>query len=217
MYNCNTSGYALRKSRVIAEHKHTCYEFIYYLKGTGDGFAGEEKYRYSPGVFVLVGPNIPHGETHETQTSMISVGFRLQNHFENPKSGCFKDAESRIFDIAQTIRHEFKQKNVYYQQAIENLLGQIVIEILRRTSTAVQKPQNINYAIAYIREYYMSAIDLDELARSTGYCEDHFRIVFRKKTGVSPRIYPGNPPERRKKNAGRSLPGPFGHLLQVRL
>ena len=175
--------------RTIAEHRHTCYEFIYYLKGTGRGFAGEEKYDYSPGTFVLVETGVPHGETHETRTSMISVGFRLQNHFENPKSGCFRDVESQIFDIAQTIRHEFKQKNVYYQQAIENLLGRIVIEILRRTSTAVQKSQNIDYAIAYIREYYMSAIDLDELARSTGYCEDHFRIVFRKKTGLSPKEF----------------------------
>ncbi len=35
----------------------------------------------------------------------------------------------------------------------------------------------------------MSKIDLTELARSTGYCDDHFRIVFKKKTGLSPKEY----------------------------
>ena len=88
------------------------------------------------------------------------------------------------------IRHEFKQKGVYYQQSIENFLERIVIEILKKTSTVVsQKWDNIDYAVSYIREYYMSKIDLTELARSTGYCDDHFRIVFKKKTGLSPKEY----------------------------
>ena len=151
--------------RTIAPHQHTCYEFIYYLKGSGNGIFGEEKYFYSPGSFVLVSPNVLHGETHESQTSMI-------------------------FNLIQMIRHEFKQKGVYYQQSIENFLERIVIEILKKTSTVVsQKWDNIDYAVSYIREYYMSKIDLTELARSTGYCDDHFRIVFKKKTGLSPKEY----------------------------
>ena len=176
--------------RTIAPHQHTCYEFIYYLKGSGNGIFGESKYSYSPGNFVLVSPNVIHGETHESQTSMISVGFRLQNHFASPQSCCFKDTGSEIFNLIQMIRHEFKQKGIYYQQSIENLLGRIVIEILKKTSNAVsQKRNNIDYAVSYIREYYMSNIDLTELARSTGYCDDHFRIVFKKRTGLSPKEY----------------------------
>ena len=176
--------------RTITPHQHTCYEFIYYLKGSGNGIFGEEKYSYSPGSFVLVSPNVLHGETHESQTSMISVGFRLQNYFATPNSCCFKDTASEIFNLIQLIRHEFKQKGVYYQQSIENFLERIVIEILKKTSTVVsQKRNNIDYAVSYIREYYMSNIDLTELARSTGYCDDHFRIVFKKKTGLSPKEY----------------------------
>ena len=30
---------------------------------------------------------------------------------------------------------------------------------------------------------------MSELARSTGYCDDHFRIVFKKKTGLSPKEF----------------------------
>lgn len=45
--------------RTIAPHQHTCYEFIYYLKGSGNGIFGEEKYFYSPGSFVSRQPQCP--------------------------------------------------------------------------------------------------------------------------------------------------------------
>ena len=176
--------------RTIAAHQHTCYEFIYYLKGDGTGICGENKYEYEPGTFVLVQPNETHGETHRSMTSMISVGFRSTETFTPAQSHCLKDVNSEIFGLIQAVRHEFKQKHAYYQQYIENLIGNILIRILRRTSNiTAQKQDNIDYAISYIKEYYMSAIDMSELARSTGYCDDHFRIVFKKKTGLSPKEF----------------------------
>lgn len=176
--------------RTIVAHQHACYEFIYYLKGDGEGSCGKIRYHYEPGTFVLVEPDTVHGEMHNTQTSMISVGFCLQEHFIEPQTCCLKDDSSKIFDLVQAIRHEFKQKPSYYREYIENLLSDILINVMRRTASASPaKDTNIDYAISYIREYYMTDINLVDLAKSTGYCDDYFRIVFKKKTGMSPKEY----------------------------
>ena len=176
--------------RTIVAHQHACYEFIYYLKGDGEGTFGKTKYRYEPGTFVLVEPEVVHGETHNTQTSMISIGFCLRDHFCAPQTCCYKDEPPRLFDVVQEIRHEFKQKSACYREYIEALLGIVLVAILRKSSLAAPaKDTNIDYAISYIREYYMSDINLAELARSTGYCDDYFRIIFKKKTGMSPKEF----------------------------
>ena len=118
--------------RTIVAHQHACYEFIYYLKGDGEGVNGKTKYRYEPGTFVLVEPDTIHGEVHNTQTSMISIGFCLHDYFISPQNCCYKDDTSKIFELVQAIRHEFKGKPPYYREYIENLLGNILIHILRK-------------------------------------------------------------------------------------
>lgn len=174
--------------RTIMAHQHACYEFIYYLKGNGEGSYGKTKYRYEPGTFVLVEPDTIHGEVHNTQTSMISIGFCLHDYFISPQNCCYKDDTSKIFELVQAIRHEFKGKPPYYREYIENLLGNILIHILRKGPVpSPGKENSIDYAISYIREYYMSDINMTELAKLTGYCDDYFRIVFKKKTGMAPK------------------------------
>ncbi len=176
--------------RTIVAHQHACYEFIYYLKGDGEGVNGKTKYHYEPGTFVLVEPNTIHGEVHNTQTSMISIGFCLHDYFISPQNCCYKDDTSKIFELVQAIRHEFKGKPPYYREYIENLLGNILIHILRKGPVpSPGKENSIDYAISYIREYYMSDITMAELAKLTGYCDDYFRIVFKKNTGMAPKEF----------------------------
>lgn len=176
--------------RTIVTHQHACYEFIYYLKGDGEGEYGKTKYHYEPGTYVLVEPDMLHGEVHNTQTSMISIGFCLRNHFAMPQSCCYKDETPKIFDLVQTIRHEFKAKPPYYREYIETLLENILIYILRKNpASSASKENSVDYAVSYIREYYMSDINMNELAKLTGYCDDYFRIVFKKKTGMAPKEF----------------------------
>src|SRR5690606_5058936 len=44
-------------------------------------------------------------------------------------------------------------------------------------------------AIAYIDEYFMTRIDFDSLAASSGYSTDYFRILFKKYTDTTPKQY----------------------------
>lgn len=176
--------------RTIVSHQHSCYEFIYYLKGDGQGSCGRSKYPYEPGTFVLVEPNTAHGEVHNTQTSMISIGFCLQDRFIAPRGCFYKDEPPQLFDLVQSIRHEFKKKSLYHKEYIENLIGNILILVSRRNQGNIpEKNSGIDYAISYIKEYFMADINLIDLAKSTGYCDDYFRIVFKQKTGMAPKEF----------------------------
>ena len=151
--------------RTIAVHQHSCFEFIYYLKGSGKGFYADTDYSYEAGTFVLLRPNTQHGETHETLTSMISIGFQVQNFFEEPQNCVLKSENSVFFDTVQNIRHELKNKLPFYKQKIEILLELLLTEILRATSgSEPEKKNSLDYTISYIKEYFMANLDLHQLA-----------------------------------------------------
>lgn len=176
--------------RTIATHKHNCYELICYLKGSGVGTFGDSTYTYEAGSAAIIAPDTPHGETHSELTSMISVGFTLTD-FYSPITSCFfPNANTALFDYFQDARHEFKQKKPYFKRKIECLIEILLIEIIRMNSPAAEDKKNsIDYAVSYINEYYMANLDLPQLAKSAGYCEDHFRKIFKEKTGMSPKTY----------------------------
>lgn len=178
--------------RTIAAHRHSCYEIVCYLKGSGTGKYGDETYSYSAGTFLLVSPETPHEETHGELTSMISVGFTVENPaIPAPQSCVVKDAAPTLFDYIQKIRHEFKKKRPYYKQSIENLIELILTEILYATTEFLPECESsgIDYAISYINEYYMTDLDLSQISRSAGYCDDQFRALFKKKTGMATKAY----------------------------
>lgn len=178
--------------RTIASHRHSCYEIVCYLKGSGTGEYGDETYSYSEGTFLLVSPETLHEETHAELTSMISVGFTVENlAIPAPQSCVVKDAVPILFDYIQKFRHEFKKKRPYYKQSIENLIELILTEILYATTESLPECESsgIDYAISYINEYYMTDLDLSQISRSAGYCDDWFRALFKKKTGMAPKAY----------------------------
>lgn len=176
--------------RTITPHKHGCYEFVYYLKGKGKSFCENISFEYDPGSYLLIAPETQHGETHEELTSMIAIGFTLENHFARPKTCNLHDSDSVVFNLVQKIRHEFKTKPLYYKQTIESVLNEILIEIFRATVPGEsQKTDSFDYVISYLKEYFMADVDINQLAKTTGYCPDHFRSLFEKKTGLSPKQF----------------------------
>ena len=67
----------------------------------------------------------------------------------------------------------------------------ILTEILYATTESLPECESsgIEYAISYINEYYMTDLDLSQISRSAGYCDDWFRALFKKKTGMAPKAY----------------------------
>lgn len=190
-------------TRTIAKHAHECYEFVYYIKGTGTAYLEEKEYAYSSGTCVLIPPKAQHCETHKELTSMIAIGFTLKDYFYSPDFVYLSDEKSRIFDLVQKIRHEFKAKAVYHVEYIESVLNELMIELFRMTQPAsVKKLTSFDYVISYLKEYFMADIDIKAFSKNSGYCVDHFRTLFKEKTGLSPKEFVLN---ERLKNAKHFL------------
>lgn len=176
--------------RTIAPHSHECYEFVYYIKGSGIIECDGKTYGYESGTYMLIPPKIQHGETHKELTGMISVGFSLKDYFFSPDFIYLSDEKSVIFDMVQKIRHEFKAKAIHHIEYIESTLNELLIKLFRMTQPLpMKKLTSFDYIISYLKEYYMADIDIKALSKNSGYCVDHFRALFKIKTGLSPKEF----------------------------
>lgn len=176
--------------RTIPEHAHDCYELVYYIDGEGISGYGKDSFSYGPGTYLLITPNIPHYEKHEKLTKIIAVGFRMNEFNENVYSRHFLDKNAIIFNYIQEIRKEYKQKQPFFERIINNIIKNIVINIVRELSVQYQSQEDLlDYVISFINEYYMTNITIEQLAKYSNYCIDHFRTLFKNKTGLLPKDY----------------------------
>lgn len=176
------------EKRVIQPHSHNFYEFVYYIKGSGKTKLGDQKFIFDDSSFVLIPPNILHEEIHDGCTSLYVLGFecdeRIPLYFSNKQN-------VGIIVLLKNIIKEQMNKDIQYDKIIEAKIQEILVLIQREGTIHRKKPygETINRAIQFIDEYYLTKIDLDELAKDVGYCGDRFRIVFKKQIGLNPKEY----------------------------
>lgn len=174
--------------RVIQPHSHSFYEFVYYIKGSGKTKIGDQEYLFNDGSFVLLPPYILHDERHDGRTSLYVIGFTFNEEFPL----FFSNQENiEISRLIKNIMKEQTNKDVYYDKIIEANIKEILVCIQREKAISKRKPyiDAINRAVKFIDEYYLTKIDLNELAKNVGYCSDRFRIVFKKQIGQNPKDY----------------------------
>lgn len=170
----------------ITVHHHNCYELVYYTSGTGSTTIGGTEYRYAPNTFSLIRPRTAHNEVHDETTELLCIGFSLNEsasvQFEN---GVYPDRSSLLMQIVNKLKHELSTQRLHYQHKLELLLNEFIIEI-ERTRSSRSFADLLEYIENYINENFHQEIDLPSLAKITGYSYDHFRHVFKDKTGESP-------------------------------
>lgn len=177
------------EKRVILPHSHNFYEIVYYIKGSGETKLGKRKYNFGDDSFVLIPPNILHDEAHYGRSSLYVLGFEYSEHVPL----YFSDQQhSRILMLLKNIIKEQANKEMLYNKVIEAKIQEIIVLIQREGKTYKQKvyAETIYRSIQFLDEYYhMTKIDLSELAKEAGYCEDRFRILFKKQVGLTPKQY----------------------------
>jgi len=134
-------------------------------------------------------PGKVHGEIHERTGKSLVLWFELP--FESDfVSIAQNDSALSFHGIAERIRSEIKERLFGYDKLVASLITEIVVLLGRRQSL---KKQNSDYMIhniiAYIDEYYMTPLQVTELASESNYSDDHFRILFNKITGKNPKEY----------------------------
>ncbi len=201
-------------STFIPLHCHNYCELIYYYEGSGkvdytpnphepykeaqrllwinDAPQTFGSFNFSAKTALLLTPNTVHNESHFVlRSNLVAIGFSLTDEetalVKNQK---YVDGDSFIHDCMQAIEREFFQKPYRYIENINAYLTLSLNRILSHSATANENPlSSIDYIINYCDEYFMLPLNIESLASSLGYCPDHFRILFKRKTGMTPKQY----------------------------
>lgn len=181
-----------KPNREILNHSHNAYEFVYYFNGKGDCILENENSSFDKDTYAIITPNTNHSETHKGTGHIFAMGFTSESDL-GLNNQVFNGFNPNIYSLVQKIKLEFIKKDEFYEDVIRSLLKELTIYLKRSqknlTSNKLYANKDISFAVTYLNEYFMTEIDLEELASSTGYCLDHFRVLFKKHTGTTPKAF----------------------------
>ncbi|HHW89656.1 MAG TPA: helix-turn-helix transcriptional regulator [Clostridiales bacterium] len=194
----------------VPPHLHNCYELVYFHSGSGEsGYVNLESFNYqsenyikyynnfnisnlefkfSPGTFIIYSPYALHNEIHFDPSKITAIGFTIDKNLEyefNTKR--YNDFDSLIHKYIMDIETEYLNRNFNYIKMIEVLIFQLLTHLKRLDNNP--QSTSIQFAKAYIDQYFMTDIKLYKLAKQSGYCTDYFRIRFKEEYGCAPKAY----------------------------
>ena len=201
----------------IAPHCHNCHEITFYRGGMGrveyapppsdqrrineqliwvkSDFVPERNFDFKQLTCFYVPPYTIHNERHfAPEMDLVSIGFELSES-DPPfdRTALVSDKDGFIADKINNIEREFTDRPRFFAENINAYLSLIYNRILQSqyngSNAPAQEGTDFDYIINYFNEYFMTAIDIESVAATMGYCADHFRLLFKKKMGVSPKQY----------------------------
>ena len=132
--------YVGRLTQSRSQHKHNCYEIIFYRKGGGIFCFLGEIIDINPGKFIIVPPDTVHSSTYtsETESIFIQVEFSHIFSFTSPKVVADNDANDGSFLVKLIFENRFS--NSEYLISLTNALAHFLLQ-------NVQTEKNINVVI----------------------------------------------------------------------
>ncbi|GIQ64807.1 hypothetical protein PACILC2_33750 [Paenibacillus cisolokensis] len=173
-------------------HKHNCYELVYYVTGTGTMNLDGELLRYTPNTMTVTRPNFMHDERHDEATDVIFFGFRYDDFPVPLRNGLVPDSERRdILRLVLSMKEELLEQKRHYDYRVDLLLNETILLIGRLANLDAEdnRPEKLFYARRYLDENFTQPVNMQTLAELSGYSSDHFRHLFKERTGMSPSRY----------------------------
>ena len=201
----------LNEKQTVPPHAHSCYEFVYYISGSGKILydpspqkahtdfdflhkltATQKSFVYAPSTYILFSPHIVHNERHNELSAILFIGFELTEAEEKLFADIFNatgsDFDKKILHLITKIQNEYLHKKKNFETLIASYLTEIFVE-MTRTQTDSSDYSDLNHILSYIDEYYYLDLSVEDIALKANYSPSHFRKLFRKFTGVSPKVY----------------------------
>jgi len=181
----------------VPKHAHSCWEMVYYVhaKGVSSFYGDNEKttvISYANSTFALIPPHLVHDELSEPNCKIFAFGFQpapeLTQRLFSLACQTHGDVDFSIFKQAERIVAEYEEKKFGWVSQLDCLLHSLLVSLIRQKYSSVSRA-SIDYAINYINQYYMTEVNLNELAAESGFSPTHFRVLFKERLGVSPKQY----------------------------
>src|SRR5690606_22790102 len=141
-------------------------------------------HHYSDNTFSIIRPNTYHNEIHHEETDLFCIGFsHARGDFAPVENGVYPDHYCALQKIVKEMKHELLAKKQHYTIKLNLLLSEYLIEFDRMRSVA-SVSDSLQYILNYIHENFNLDIEIPALARLSGYSYDHFRHMFKARTGL---------------------------------
>lgn len=193
----------------LVEHAHYHYHFLLKSFGHDTAFWVGDEIRYLTDDFaVLINSWEPHYYAHQPGApKTIILAFYVEPHwlietdravFEGVASPLFASRQARLSAQARKFVHALTELildfNAIPSEEVEALLFSLIVSLIDRNSAGAMvrtRPNDfrIRNAIAFMHENLGSHHALEELASHAGISRPHFFTLFRRCTGLSPRMY----------------------------
>jgi len=203
----------VRDNFLVRKHAHNFYEIIYYFQGKGTvNYLKNESYKintetnieyidavipdykidtinFDDNTLIFIPANILHDETHTKHAEIIDIGFIMENEEFNLAPIAIKDSSHELYDIASKVRKEYDLKQENYREIIDCLIRELLLKIERNLKAQNDNSNPIENAKNFITNNYATSIDLEKLAKESGYGPERFRFLFKNLYGISPKEF----------------------------
>jgi len=188
------STYSFVRSRraktYIPDHSHPKYEFVYFFSGKGILKYQGKSMPFSAGTYYIMESGVIHSELYENTGISLVVQFMPPDENLHVPSLVFHDSKLNINPICAQMREELKNRYYGYETVVDGLMRETLALVARMLHIKKGDSRGgVKDAVLYIDQYFMTDIQVDELAANSGYSPDHFRYLFRLQTGTSPKKY----------------------------
>ena len=167
-----------------SEHKHNCYEIIFYRKGEGIFCYSKQNLPISSGNFIIVPPNTVHASKYngEAETFFINGDFHHIFSFSSPTLVMDNEKSDGKFFVELIFENRFS--NSEYLSSLANALAHYLMQNIRiEKSISVVLRDIVNI----ISENFCDPdLNIGNLLKKSGYAKDYIRAQFKIFTGKTP-------------------------------
>lgn len=193
----------------VPPHSHNCYELVFsqdsvsqinYLPNKDNNSlnifnfskqfnAQTAKLVLEKNNFVILPPGIIHDEHHFVDGKVFAIGFKVSDS----EAGIIEPSlllrsfkkSNDLIPIVDKIIDELFVRKKYSEIMVNAFLLQMIVGIHREFLDNSFKQNNFDYISEYIDQYFLTNIDIKELAKQFNYSESHFRLLFKRENKVS--------------------------------
>ena len=169
----------------IALHKHQCWEYVYYTRGSGIVYMDGEAIPFEAGDFFIIPPGIVHGEDAKS-------GF--QNYYcslcscDLPSSGYIKlqDRDGVLLNAMERMYMEYHLKRNNRSAIVDTHL-QLIDQYIYSFWNEPDSNRYVSEAVSTILENISNPkFSVDEMIESFPFQKNYFMRMFQRQIGKTP-------------------------------